>query len=152
MVQSHTSWNMWQFVGAGQARLCLPLRAGKRGKLWNFPHWVFWEQSVWEISGFVNSLGFFLIWLCVTRSENSSRKVTVFFRSILNFWGEFSISCSFFFLPLLKIKVRISSHSLIKPPGFIHCIFPVVHWSIKGFLTNSTYQDFAVEINLVKWQ
>lgn len=49
------------------------------------------------------------------------------------------------------MKIRISSHSLVKPPDFILCIFPVAHWLESLWQTYFTYQDFAIKINFMKW-
>lgn len=168
MVQSHTSWNMWQFVGASQAgpgstgagrarrlrglqglarcgNTLPPSVCRKTGQTLKLSTQSVLGTKCLKGSVFLLTLWVFFIWLCVARFENSSRgsegvlsTTKIIAWSVLNFWGEFSTSCPFFFFfPRLNIKVRISSHSLIKPPGFIHCIFAVAHWSIKSFLTNS---------------
>lgn len=61
-------------------------------------------------------------------------KVTIFFKPKNNNVFHFEILRENFqhpvlFSPFLKMKIRISSHSLIKPPDFILCIFPVAYWS-----------------------
>jgi len=117
----------------------------------------YFENEMSERSMFLLTLRFF-IWLCIMQYENLSHKSDnvvsnpkIIMCSILKFCkGDFSTSCPFF--PLPKMKIRISSQGLIKPPDFIRCIFPVAQWSIKGFPTNFTYQDFAVKINLKKPQ
>ena len=143
------------FTGAGQEMwLCIlrgvafswngfliPLHERRCGKLWRFPQQNILRTKCLRLVVLL-SVQFF-VWLYIMQYGNLSYKSGNVFSnpkiimcSTLKFWGHFSTSCPF--SPLPKMKIRISSHSLVKPPEFIHCIFPVTHWSVKGFLTNFT--------------